>query len=460
MNHKNKWFSYPIIIYLIFSLPALAETVKYEYDDLHRLTRVERDKAITTYHYDDLGNRTSMVVTLKHEKPTALFSATPTNGVDPLTVSFTDQSTGDITSYEWNFGDGQTSVEHNPTHTYDTIGSYPVSLTVTGPGGTDTKTVPDYIFVQKDSDGDGKSDSLENKTCTNPFDADTDDDGISDGAEDLNKNGAVDPGETDPCSIDTDGDGIQDGTELGITELVPDPDGDGPLLGTDANIFIADADPNTTTDPLNKDSDYDGAWDGTEDADHNGCLNTGETDPNDILSKPSALICLEKGFNLIAIPADVSNMSDLSEWLPVFGDSSEIEKVIVYDGTNRSYVTLVPGDSSNPSFELQGGEGLIVYASVQKQIGFTTLHCSRLHLQSGFNLIGIACPPENYSAFELLTDIGRENISSIQRYNTSTGKFETAVFDDAAQPMGTDYPIVPGEGYFIFMKQEVDFNFE
>jgi len=94
--------------------------------------------------------------------------------------------------------------------------------------------------------------------------ADTDDDGISDSAEDANKNGVVDPGETDPCSVDSDGDGIQDGTELGITESVPDPDGDGHLLGTDTNVFIADADPDTTTDPLNKDSDADGAWDGTE----------------------------------------------------------------------------------------------------------------------------------------------------------------------------------------------------
>jgi len=68
--------------------------------------------------------------------------------------------------------------------------------------------------VQEDADGDGLSDTLENTTCTDPFDADTDNDGISDGAEDLNKNGVVDSGETDPCNNDTDGDGMPDGWEV------------------------------------------------------------------------------------------------------------------------------------------------------------------------------------------------------------------------------------------------------
>lgn len=456
MYKKIKSFSTIVILLcLIFSLPAFAETVKYEYDGLHRLTSVERDKTLTIYEYDDLGNRTSMVVTLKYETPTALFSASPTSGVDPLTVSFTDQSTGDITSWSWNFGDGQTSTDQNHTHTYNTAGTYTVSLTATGPGGSDTKTIPDYILVQEDSDGDGLSDTLENTTCTDPFDADTDNDGISDGAEDVNKNGVVDPGETDPCNIDTDGDGIQDGTELGITDPIPDPDGNGPMLGTDTNIFIADADPTTTTDPLNKDSDDDGAWDGAEDANHNGLVDAGETDPNDILSNPSTLIHLKKGFNLIAIPADVTGQADLRDWLPAFGDSSEIEKVMAYDEANSRFVTLIPGGSSSPSFELQGGEGLIIYATGEKQVGFMSVDCSSLDLEQGFNLVGFSCPANGYSAYKLLNDLGSENVSSVQRYSVDKGGFETAGFGQDGQLAGVDFPIIPGEGYFLFMKQAV-----
>jgi len=74
--------------------------------------------------------------------PTAAFSSTA-NG---LTVTFTDQSSdtdGSITGWSWDFGDGNTSIARNPTHTYASGGSYSVSLTVTDDdGATDTHTAP------------------------------------------------------------------------------------------------------------------------------------------------------------------------------------------------------------------------------------------------------------------------------------------------------------------------------
>jgi hypothetical protein len=304
-----------------------------------------------------------------------------------------------------------------------------------------------------DSDNDGLYDYLENAGCTETIDADTDDDGISDGAEDTNKNGVVDPGETDPCSVDSDGDGIQDGTELGITESVPDPDGDVPLLGTDTAVFIPDADPNTTTNPLNADSDGDGAWDGAEDRNYNGAIDTGKTDPSNPSSYPAqTTIHLKKGFDLIAIPADVTNQPDLKDWLPVLGNSSEIEKVMVYDDQAGKFITLIPGDASNLSFMLKGGEGLIVYAKQDKEISFTSVLCSTHDLKPGFNLAGFACPEEDYSAYQILNDLGSENVSSIQRYSTEKGAFEAAGFGLEGQLVGVDFPIVQGEGYFIYMK--------
>ena len=77
----------------------------------------------------------------------ANFSATPTNGAAPLTVNFSDQSTGTVDSWGWSFGHDSTSNEQNPSHTYNTTGSYTVALTVTGPGGSDTETKTDYIKV-------------------------------------------------------------------------------------------------------------------------------------------------------------------------------------------------------------------------------------------------------------------------------------------------------------------------
>jgi len=78
----------------------------------------------------------------------ANFSGTPTTCTAPLEVSFTDSSTGEITEKSWNFGDtSPANNERNPTHTYDASGIYTVSLTVTGPDGTDTETRTNYISV-------------------------------------------------------------------------------------------------------------------------------------------------------------------------------------------------------------------------------------------------------------------------------------------------------------------------
>lgn len=79
--------------------------------------------------------------------PVANFVGSPLSGDTPLTVNFTDQSTGEVTSWAWTFGDEGTSPLQNPSHQYTTAGTFTVTLTVTGPGGDDLKTRTDYITV-------------------------------------------------------------------------------------------------------------------------------------------------------------------------------------------------------------------------------------------------------------------------------------------------------------------------
>jgi len=78
------------------------------------------------------------------------FSGSPTNGIAPLEVNFTNNSTGDYDTCLWDFGDTTTSSECNPSpHTYTDAGVYTVSLTVSGLGGSDTMTKADYISVEE-----------------------------------------------------------------------------------------------------------------------------------------------------------------------------------------------------------------------------------------------------------------------------------------------------------------------
>lgn len=78
---------------------------------------------------------------------TADFTASPTSGTAPLAVSFTDVSTGGPTGWSWNFGDGNTSTQQNPTHTYSTAGTYSVSLTVSNATGSANASKTNYISV-------------------------------------------------------------------------------------------------------------------------------------------------------------------------------------------------------------------------------------------------------------------------------------------------------------------------
>lgn len=89
--------------------------------------------------------------------PAADFTAVPLAGTVPLQVQFTDASTGSITQWSWDFGDGASSLELNPAHVFDSAGSYTVSLTVTGSEGSDTEVKSALISVSDsgDIDGDG-----------------------------------------------------------------------------------------------------------------------------------------------------------------------------------------------------------------------------------------------------------------------------------------------------------------
>ena len=84
------------------------------------------------------NNSNNKTITVSEAAPVADFTCDKITGDAPLTINFTSTSTGNITNYSWDFGDGGISSDQNPSHTYTDPGSYTATLTVTGPGGNNS----------------------------------------------------------------------------------------------------------------------------------------------------------------------------------------------------------------------------------------------------------------------------------------------------------------------------------
>lgn len=189
-------------------------------------------------------------------------------------------------------------------------------------GATPPKTLTD-------TDGDGLPDALETELGTNPNDADSDDDGVMDGAELRPGTDSDGDGLINALDPDSDNDGLFDGTEMGVTT----PHADTDLANGN---FVADADPASKTNPLNRDTDNGGVADGNEDTNRNGAVDAGETDPTVAAD------------DVAPVDTDMDGISDAAEAAlgsnPNDADSDD-------DG-------VVDGNEANPSDDTDG-DGLI-----------------------------------------------------------------------------------------------------
>ncbi|HWR25763.1 MAG TPA: PKD domain-containing protein [Methanosarcina sp.] len=93
------------------------------------------------------GNYNIYTLSIPPQKPVVEFSASPTAGNAALNVTFTDNTKGTPTAWNWNFGDGTNSTVKSPKHTYPKAGNYTVTLTASNTAGNDTKTKSSYIKV-------------------------------------------------------------------------------------------------------------------------------------------------------------------------------------------------------------------------------------------------------------------------------------------------------------------------
>jgi len=145
------------LILFLFATASLAENIPWDVMDqggrtrtttIYKLLDASGQGAIgrmTSPNYYNLsaGYILPMTITV-----VADFSVTPTAGCAPLTVNFSDSSTGNVLLWSWDFGDGDTGTIQNPTHTYTNPGTYTVSLIVSDTYGSYTRSRADYLMVE------------------------------------------------------------------------------------------------------------------------------------------------------------------------------------------------------------------------------------------------------------------------------------------------------------------------
>jgi hypothetical protein len=224
----------------------------------------------------------------------------------------------------------------------------PVTTTNPTSADTDGDMVPDGA---EDLNHNGRIDTGE----SNPLDLDSDDDGLADGLEDTNFSGTVDQGETGSTDNDSDNDGLPDGLERGVSTPVVDPDGNGPLLGTDISVWRPDADPATMTDPLKPDTDGDGVLDGDEDWNHDGRFDPAlELDPN-------------------LVDTDMDGTPDGSEGIAVVCSTNALRQVMLHSIASADITLALPLEYSEVSVlrEASGrGVGIMFRNPTSGVVGF------------------------------------------------------------------------------------------
>ncbi|ALK05598.1 MAG: hypothetical protein AAY43_07680 [Methanosarcina sp. 795] len=170
--------------------------------------------SLTASNANGTDSKSSTITVLRQPvPPVADFSSSVTEGYAPLAVQFTDLSQN-AAEWSWDFGDGASSSEQSPSHTYSAAGSYTVTLTVSNADGTDSKTGGISVAEKPadNSSNDTAADSSGDSSSTGSSGNDgSEDSSGNDGSEDSSGNdGSEDSSGNDGFEDSSGNDGSED----------------------------------------------------------------------------------------------------------------------------------------------------------------------------------------------------------------------------------------------------------
>jgi hypothetical protein len=395
-------------IYLIPSLPAAPAMTPEPQEGARTAPTVSHTQAVPpdTPVITPVPAVTYFPIPLSGGDIHADFTAVPVKGTPPLTVQFTDLSTGPVAETKWDFGDGTHSGDRNPSHTYAVKGTFTVGLTVKSSTGSSTALKDHYIIV---SDLVGANFTSEQQKKTYPY-----------------RVQFTDSSRGDPVTFEWDfGDGVLSSERNPTHTYVH--------AGVYPVIF-------TVSNPLGRDSVQ------------QTVRVVAEQPPVVIPDAPQATVTEQKlvlvpGWNLIAIPFGTRSGSNLAVALgKVDTDSHSLWKV---NRTSKMYERIMPDTVLEPL------EAVWVYSRDETVITTGSGDLTRVEaisLKNGWNALGYPLQ-EPRPAREALSAIDGK-WSHIIGYAPGLQAYETAIIRGGSGEFSDSRELEPGRGYLVFMTED------
>lgn len=277
----------------------------------------------------------------------------------------------------------------------------------------------------------------------------------------------------DACDItenDIDGDGVENDLDICPATYNPEQsDIDEDLLGDECDDDI-DNDGISNTDeieilhsnPYAADSNNSGLNDGDDDYDYDGYSNSEELALGYNLD--GANLSIVAGYNLFHYPdANIESMTAIN-LIELLGGEEYVESFSRQglDGSITNMVEYVDGELIGDDFELAASTGYVLQAIQANNYELEDRpFCRSLKLEVGINLIGFPCVSPDLTAFKMMDLIGIDRLIDIRQFNTETGLYETAQFDNG-EKTGGNFKINNSHAYLINVNQELvisEFNY-
>jgi hypothetical protein len=174
------------------------------------------------------------------------------------------------------------------------------------------------------------------------------------------------------------------------------------------------------------------------------------------VAMPPPDVLLQPGMNLVATPGTVpAGAASCFVLLGFAGGEGVIDRIEQIDPATQDIraCSYSAGAPAGVDFPVLSGQAYLIHAKTAATIGFGgEFACPALDLVPGVNLIGVPSPESGLGCQGLMSKLGQGTVATVQRFDPEKGSYQSCVLDTGSgASAGTDFPIVPGEGYLMHM---------